>query len=103
MTGRKDGNWNGFYNDWDGDATDGDGKTNRTTVFSSKEDRLFYVYGDINARNCADVAYDISQINIEDDDKDKKEKPSFAIVAKLSKGSFEIINITNILSIMIIN
>lgn len=74
MTGRKDRNWNGFYNDWDGDANDGDSKTNRTTVFSSREDRLFYVYGDINARNCADVAYDISQINIEDDDKDKKEK-----------------------------
>jgi ATP-dependent Clp protease protease subunit len=74
MPNRKDKYWNQFLNDWDGDATDGDSKGSRTTVFSSKEDRLFYVYGDINARNCADVAYDISQINIEDDDKDRKEK-----------------------------
>ncbi len=64
----------GFMNDWVGDETDSNNNSTKSTVFSSREDRLFYLYGDINARNCADIAYDISQINFEDDEKDKKEK-----------------------------
>ncbi len=74
MSGKRNQYWNEVLDDWDGDDTDGDSKGSRPTVFSSKEDRLFYVYGSINAKNCADVAYDISKINIEDDDKDKREK-----------------------------
>ena len=61
-------------NDWDGDDIDGESRSAKSTIFSNREDRLFYVYGDINARNCADVAYDISQINQEDEEKDNKEK-----------------------------
>ena len=73
--GRRDNRLNNEYmNDWDGDDSDGGGNTTKSTVFSSREERLFYVYGNINARNCADVAYDISQTNHEDDEKDKKEK-----------------------------
>lgn len=62
---------NGEVCDWDGDATS---NSSKGAVFSSKEDRLYYLYGEINARNCADIAYDITQTNLEDDEKDKKEK-----------------------------
>ena len=67
--------YNGFLNecDWDGDASS-NGSSSRIHVFSSSEDRLYYLYGEINARNCADIAYDISLINAEDEEKDKKEK-----------------------------
>lgn len=44
------------------------------TVFGSRDKRLFDIYGDIDSRNCADVAYDISYINMEDDDRDDREK-----------------------------
>ena len=63
-----------FINEWDDDDTDGNSMSTKSTIFSSKTDRLFYIYGDINARNCADIAYDISQLNYEDDEKEGKEK-----------------------------
>lgn len=44
------------------------------SVFASRDKRLFYIYGDIDSRNCADVAYDISYINMEDDENDEREK-----------------------------
>lgn len=65
---------NNFTNEWDDDDTDGNSMSTKSTIFSSKTDRLFYIYGDINARNCADIAYDISQLNYEDDEKEGKEK-----------------------------
>ena len=65
---------NNFTNEWDDDDTDGNSMSTKSTIFSSKTDRLFYIYGDINARNCADIAYDISQLNYEDDEKEEKEK-----------------------------
>lgn len=43
-------------------------------LYSYKSDRLFYMYGDINARNCADISYDITLINFEDDRDDEIEK-----------------------------
>ena len=58
--------------DWDGDATDE--KTSKRTIFSSTEDRFYYLFGDINSRSCADIAYDITKINLEDDAKDDREK-----------------------------
>ena len=58
--------------DWDGDNTEE--QRTRSAVFSSKDARLYYLYGEINARNCADIAYDISEINMDDDEKDRKEK-----------------------------
>lgn len=61
---------NNFINEWDHDDTDGNSMSTKSTIFSSKTDRLFYIYGDINARNCADIAYDISQLNYEDDEKE---------------------------------
>lgn len=48
--------------------------SDKNSVLSSGEDRLFFIYGDITSKNCASIAYDITQINIEDDRKDKKEK-----------------------------
>ncbi len=35
---------------------------------------MIYIYGDIDARNCADIAYEISSINIVDDDKESSSK-----------------------------
>lgn len=58
--------------DWDGD--DAEDKNTKRAIFSSKEDRLYYLYGDINAKNCADIAYDISLINLEDESKEDNEK-----------------------------
>ena len=58
--------------DWDGDDTED--KISKRALFSSRDDRLYYLFGGINSRNCADIAYDISKINIEDDEKDNKEK-----------------------------
>lgn len=43
-------------------------------LFLSKSDRLFYIYGDINARNCAGISYYITLINLEDDRDDEIEK-----------------------------
>lgn len=63
---------NSDYCDWDGDSTED--KNTKRAIFSSREERLYYLYGEINARNCADIAYDISEINLEDDEKDDKEK-----------------------------
>ncbi len=60
------------YCDWDGDNTDD--KMAKRAIFSSRDDRIFYLFGEINARNCADIAYDISMINHEDNEKDDKEK-----------------------------
>lgn len=54
---------------------DGDSdNSNKRAIFSSIQRRLFYLYGDINAQNCADIAYDIVDINLEDDEQDRKEK-----------------------------
>jgi ATP-dependent Clp protease protease subunit len=57
--------------DWDGDDTE---KSSKCAVFSSKEERLYYLYGEINARNCADIAYEITKTNLEDDEKDDERK-----------------------------
>lgn len=59
---------------WSGDNTYNIITSTKRTVFSSRSERLFYMFGEIDAINCADVAYDISQINLDDDDKDDKEK-----------------------------
>ena len=58
--------------DWDGDSVDD--KSSKRPIFSSTEDRFYYLFGDINSRNCADIAYDITKINMEDDTKDDREK-----------------------------
>lgn len=73
--------------DWDGDESQDSG-TSKSCVFSSVEKRFFYLYGEINARNCADIAYDISMINFEDDEKDDKEKDYKRKPIKLYFNSF---------------
>ena len=73
------------YCDWDGDNTYGGGKW---AVFSSTYNRIFYLFGEINARNCADIAYDISRINYEDDEKDEKEKDFKRKPIKIYLNSF---------------
>ena len=60
----------------------------KSSVFSSREDRLFYIYGDINARNCADIAYDMTLINMEDDRDDEREKDFKRKPIKLYINSF---------------
>ncbi|WP_027216821.1 ClpP family protease [Butyrivibrio fibrisolvens] len=73
--------------DWDGDESQDSG-TSRSCVFSSSEKRFFYLYSEINARNCADIAYDISMINFEDDEKDDKEKDYIRKPIRLYFNSF---------------
>ncbi len=73
--------------EWDGDESQDSGSS-RSCVFSSSEKRFFYLYGEINARNCADIAYDISMINFEDDEKDDKEKDYKRKPIKLYFNSF---------------
>lgn len=48
--------------------------TEGKSVLSSEENRLYFIYGDVTSENCASIAYDIAEINLEDDKKDKKEK-----------------------------
>ena len=59
---------------WKRNNSDKDLISVNSSVFSSTEERLYYLYGEINAKTCADIAYDISKINHEDDEKFKKEK-----------------------------
>ena len=51
-----------------------DTQVDKKTVISSSNNRIFYLYGDIDARNCADIAYEISCINIIDDENEEKQK-----------------------------
>lgn len=51
-----------------------DDSSSKSAVFSSGEKRIFYLYGDVNAKSCADIAYDIYCINQEDDEDDKRER-----------------------------
>ena len=60
-----------YFNDWDGDNKS---SNSTNSVFYEEGKRLFYLYGDINAINCADIANSILKINMEDDEKDSKEK-----------------------------
>lgn len=56
-------------------SRDEDSSSNsRSTIFSSRDDRLYYIYGDITARNCADIAFDIAKINLDDDEDDDRKK-----------------------------
>ncbi len=71
---------------WDGDDTED--KNTKREIYSSKENRLYYLYGEINAKNCADIAYDISIINLEDDAKENKEKNFNRNPIKLFFNSF---------------
>ncbi len=49
-------------------------ESSNQAVYSTRSKRLFYLYGDVNAKNCADIAFDIHYINLEDDEADDKEK-----------------------------
>lgn len=49
------------FNDWDEDKD----SSNKSSVISSEEKRLFHIYGDINAQNCADIANHIAIIIID--------------------------------------
>ena len=60
------------FNVWDGD--DSRSESSKSCIFSSMDDRIFYLYGDISARSCADLACYITRLNSEDDEKDSKEK-----------------------------
>ena len=43
------------------------------SIISSIDNRLFYLFGDIDARNSAEIAYGITLINIEDDKRDDED------------------------------
>lgn len=53
------------------DASD---ESSTAKVYWSKNKRIFYLYGDVNSQNCADIAFCIHEINYEDDESDDKEK-----------------------------
>lgn len=46
---------------------DDDEEDKKSQVLVNTENRNFFLYGDINARNCAELAFAITQINAEDD------------------------------------
>lgn len=56
------------------DMSDSDDESTKAAVFGNKSKRIFFLYGDVNARNCADIAYDIHELNLQDDEADDKEK-----------------------------
>lgn len=60
------GNRNGF--------DEADKESERSSILSCEDNRLYFLYGDITTKNCASIAYDITKINLEDDEKDNKEK-----------------------------
>lgn len=60
------GNRNGF--------DESDKGSERSSILSCEDNRLYFLYGDITTKNCASIAYDITKINLEDNEKDKKEK-----------------------------
>lgn len=60
------GNRNGF--------DEADKGSERSSILSCEDNRLYFLYGDITTKNCASIAYDITKINLEDDEKDNKEK-----------------------------
>lgn len=51
-----------------------DRESERSSVLSSEDNRIYFIYGDVTTKNCANIAYDIANINLEDDKKDKKMK-----------------------------
>lgn len=58
------GNRNGF--------DESDKGSERSSILSCEDNRLFFLYGDITTKNCASIAYDITKINLEDNEKDNK-------------------------------
>lgn len=54
------------------DASDS-AKDSKVEVHSSIDYRIYYLYGDINTKNCAEIACDILYLNREDDDRERKE------------------------------
>lgn len=60
--------------DYNGMRDSGDDDSSKEAVYCSPNKRLFYLYGEVNAKNCADIAYYIQEINLTDDESDEKEK-----------------------------
>lgn len=60
------GNRNGF--------DESDKGSERSSILSCEDNRLYFLHGDITTKNCASIAYDITKINLEDNEKDNKEK-----------------------------
>lgn len=60
------GNRNGF--------DEADERSEDSSILSCEDRRLYFLYGDVTTKNCASIAYDITRINLEDDEKDKKLK-----------------------------
>ncbi len=51
-----------------------DDQDEKKKVLLNTDNRLIYIYGDIDARNCSDIAYEISSINLVDDEKESNSK-----------------------------
>lgn len=60
----------GNINDFDDDEK----VVEKSSILSSEDERLYYLYGDITTPNSARLAYDITKINIGDNKKEVKEK-----------------------------
>lgn len=48
--------------------------SDRSSILSCEDNRLYFLYGDITTKNCASIAYDITKINFEDNEKEKKKE-----------------------------
>ena len=62
-----------YNSDWTAEESNGEGN-DKSQVFSIADRRIFCLYGDVNTRNCADIAFDITAINMEDDSEESEKK-----------------------------
>ncbi len=62
-----------YSGNWNRESLDGDQEDKKKVLLNS-DNRLIYIYGDIDARNCSDIAYEISSINLIDDEKEANSK-----------------------------
>lgn len=74
---------------WKSDELTEDEKDDKSAkVYSSGKKRMIFLYGDINEKNCADIAFDIHCQNIEDDESESHEKDFVRKPIRLYINSF---------------
>ncbi len=61
------------YRIWARESLDNDQEDKKEVLLNSSN-RVIYIYGDIDARNCTDIAYEITAINLIDDEKESNSK-----------------------------
>lgn len=62
-----------YFDNWDRESFD-DTQEKKKNVLLSAENRIIYLYGEIDARNSADIAFEINCINKMDDENESNQK-----------------------------